>query len=238
MTAPDPNAQPNAGAAKPDDTTTGTPPAGAGPTDGGEPAGADALGEPGKKALDAMKAERNAARQQSRAVVDALADAFGKTPEQVREMITAGKLGELAPKPATTGGEPASAAADVQRQITEAKRNAAKAATARILKAELKAAAAGKLADPSDVALIDQSKFTVDDDGDVDPEEIAAAIDDLVKRKPHLAAQRGPTFGTADAGVRNGSKPGQLTEADLKRMTPEQIVAAHDKGQLVDLLGT
>ncbi|MFF8327870.1 hypothetical protein ACH49M_21325 [Rhodococcus qingshengii] len=66
-------------------------------------------------------------------------------------------------------------------------------ANAKIIKAELRAAASGKLADPSDaVAFItDLEQFDVDDDGDVDAESLADAIDELLQRKPHLAAQSG-----------------------------------------------
>lgn len=66
-------------------------------------------------------------------------------------------------------------------------------ANARIVKAELKAAAAGKFADPADALyFLDPDDFEVDDDGNVDEDEIAAAVTDLLTRKPHLAAQGGP----------------------------------------------
>src|SRR5690606_4859797 len=78
--------------------------------------------------------------------------------------------------------------ADKIRREAETAANAK--ANARILKAEIRAAAAGKLADPADaLAFLNTNDFEVDEDGDVDADEIAAAIDDLVRRKPHLAAQ-------------------------------------------------
>lgn len=71
-------------------------------------------------------------------------------------------------------------------------REALAKANARIVRAEIKAAAAGKLADPADaLTFLSADDFEVDDDGDVDAGEIAAAIDDLVRRKPYLAAQGG-----------------------------------------------
>jgi len=127
---------------------------------------------------------------------------------------------------------------DVKALVAEAERKATAAANTRVLQAEIRAAAAGKLADPTDAPLyLDLSTFDVGDNGEVDAEEISDAIDDLLKRKPHLAAQRTPKFGSSDGGPRNGSRPAQLTEADLKRMTPEQIVKAQSEGRLNDLLG-
>lgn len=61
----------------------------------------------------------------------------------------------------------------------------------KILRAEVRAAAAGKLADPSDAPkLLDLDQFEVGEDGDVDQDEIADAIDDLLKDKPYLAARK------------------------------------------------
>ncbi|OZF23960.1 hypothetical protein CH296_28375 [Rhodococcus sp. 14-2496-1d] len=65
-------------------------------------------------------------------------------------------------------------------------------ANSRILRSEVRAAAAGKLADPADaVKFLDLDQFDVGEDGDVDQDEIEDAIEDLVKRKPYLAAQGG-----------------------------------------------
>ena len=111
-------------------------------------------------------------------------------------------------------------------------------ATERILKSEVKAAAAGKLADPADAhRFLDLASFEVDDDGNVDEDEIADAIDDLIKEKPYLAAQGGRRFkGSADGGARKETRPKQLTRADLARMSPEQINQAKADGRLNDLL--
>jgi len=80
--------------------------------------------------------------------------------------------------------------ADVVRR--EAETAAMAKANARIVRAEVKAAAAGRLNDPADALnFLDLSQFEVDDDGDVDAEEIADAIAELVRTKPYLAAQGG-----------------------------------------------
>lgn len=123
----------------------------------------------------------------------------------------------------------------VDPKITEALQKA----NDRIRRSEVKAAAAGKLADPSDAyKFLDLASFEVDDDGNVDEEEIAEAIDDLIKEKPYLAAQGGRRFkGSADGGTRKEARPKQVNRADLARMTLEQINKAREAGQLNDLMG-
>lgn len=129
-------------------------------------------------------------------------------------------------------------AADKTRR--EAEQAATAKANSRILRSEVRAAAAGKLADPKDaLRFLDLDNFEVDEDGEVDADELQDAIDDLLKNKPYLAAQGGRRFqGTGDGGAqRKAGRPKQLTEKDLDRMTPEQIVKAQDEGRLDDLLG-
>ena len=108
----------------------------------------------------------------------------------------------------------------------------------RILRAEIKAAAKGKLSDPTDAFnFLNLDDFEVDDDGDVDEDEIADAIEKLVKNKPYLAAQGGRFAGGGDGGPRKEAKrPRQLTQEDLRKMTPQQIHDAKAAGQLADLL--
>ena len=190
------------------------------PQDGGEgagePEGADALGDAGKKALDAMKARWKTERDSRRKLEEEL--------EALR-----------APKP--TGNDDQPDAAEIKRQAT---REANAKANARIIRSEIKAAAAGKLADPSDaLAYLDPSAFELNADGDVDAEELADAIEDLLTRKPYLAATTRPRFqGTGDGGAaRKASGPSQLSRQDLKGMSPEAIVKAKAEGRLKDLLG-
>lgn len=181
----------------------------------GEPeaAGAEALGDPGKKALDAMKRARNEARQQAR---------------EAQEQLAALK--------AQVEGREAEHAAQLEEQ--RIKDEALAKANERILKAEFRAAAAGKLSDPSDVLrFIDTSDFEVGDDGSVDAAAIAAAVEGLLESKPYLAAQggTGPVFESPSS--RRDPGKGQLTQADLQRMSPDEINAARAEGRLNDLLG-
>ena len=180
--------------------------------------GEDSLADAGKKALNAMKAERNAARQDAK-------DAKAERDALKTERENAGKPAEeLALTAAEKRGE----------------ERATKAASDRVLRSELKAAAKGKLADPADVlAFLKLEDFEVGDDGEVDSDALEEAIDALLARKPHLAAGSVRRFdGGADQGGRGkDAKPPQLTQADIESMTPAAINTARKAGQLNTLLG-
>jgi hypothetical protein len=179
------------------------------------PDGADQLGDAGKKALDSMKGKWREERDKRRDL-EARLSALESAPK-----------GESTDEPT----------ADQIR--AQAAREATEKANARILRSEVKAAAAGKFADPSDVALyLDLTKFEVDENGDVDTDEINDAIEDLLTRKPHLAATARPRFqGSGDGGAaRKATGPTQLTREQLEGMTPEAIVKAKREGRLTNLL--
>lgn len=157
--------------------------------------GADALGEPGKKALDAMKAKWKEAERRSSERDAALAELQAKIE----------------------GNEKQYAAEQAQR---EAEATVLAKANDRILRSEVKAAAKGVLADPADAyKFLDLAEFEVDDDGNVDEDAIASALADLVRTKPYLAAAQGQQQrfqGSADQGARKAthkSEEQQLTEA-------------------------
>ena len=176
--------------------------------------GSAALGDAGKKALDAMKAKwkdaDKLAKDHAAALAALQAKLDGKESEHQQSL-------------------------EAQR----AKDEAIAAANQRILSAEVRAAAAGKLNDPADaLAYIDLTSFEVGEDGAVDSEAIGSAIADLISKKPYLAAQGGRFQGGVDGGARNdATKPTQLTRSDMARMTPEQKAAAYDAGQFDHLLG-
>jgi len=174
--------------------------------------GEEALGDPGKKALDAMKAERNAAKAEAARVAS-----------------------ELAALRAQVEGKEAEFQADQERRALEAA--ALEKANERIKKAEIRAAAAGKLNDPADaLRYLDISEFEVGVDGEVDTAAVTAAIEGLVKNKPYLAAQGGSApFETPSAHRKENA--GQVSKAELERMTPDQINAARAEGRLNNLLG-
>ncbi|MFJ2162370.1 hypothetical protein [Streptomyces sp. NPDC087856] len=180
-----------------------------------DPEGADQLGDPGKKALASMK-------------------------ERLREERKRRKAAESERDQLKTGSGDAN---DPERIRTEADKAATDRANARIVRSEIRAAAAGKLTNPRDaLAFLDMTQFEVDEDGQVDENEIADAIEDLLKERPYLgvaAKAAEPRFqGSGDGGARKGrGGPKQYTEQEVQKMTPEQIDEAHRKGQLRDYLG-
>lgn len=176
----------------------------------GEPAGEGGSGESddrplgpaGEKALEAEKTKRKSA-QDSLRPWSALARELGvKTPDEIRALL-AKKAGADKAKDGDDGDP-----VDVEKVQREARAAALAEANQRIVRSEVKAAAGGKLADPQDaVRFLDLTEFEVDEAGDVDTDAIAAAIDDLVKKKPYLSAQGGKRFqGSGDGGHRGGGK--------------------------------
>lgn len=126
---------------------------------------------------------------------------------------------------------------DSEKSIAEAEKRGRAAAMAemnrQVAEAKLRAAATGKVADVDAlVELVDVGRLVTDEG--VDDAGIAAVIERFTKVVPAQPAP--PKFGSVELGPQ-GDRPRQLGEADLARMTPEQIVEARSKGQLDDLLG-
>lgn len=183
--------------------------------------GETALGDAGKRALDAMKQQVKDAKKAAKEAKDALAK---------RDADDA-----LKERPADEQA--------IEKARAETRAETLKTADERIVKANLKAAATGKLADPSDVfaypKIIDLSSFEVDEDGEVDADALNDAIEALLAAKPHLAAQKQNRFnGDADGGAKGKSaKPAQLSRSDVESMSTEQIIEAQNAGQLDRMLG-
>lgn len=178
------------------------------------PEGSESLGDAGKKALAAMKEREKAARARAR-----------ELEREVAELKAAIESKDKSPD---------------EQAIEAARREAEAAALARanerILRSEIKAAAAGKLADPEDAfRYLDLADFEVDESGNVDATEIVDAIHELLERKPYLSAQGGRV--TLDTGRGKDPAAGQLTREDLRHMTPEEIVSAKSAGRLNSVLG-
>lgn len=130
---------------------------------------------------------------------------------------------------------------ELERAVDTAKKEADKAARddrdgfwrERLLRSEVKVAASGKVVNPAvAVKLLDLSAFDLDDDGNVDAEVLAKAIDDLVKDHPYLAAngtQRRTDFDAGprtangfDAGPRTPAPGGEDFNATLRRQLGKQ----------------
>lgn len=92
----------------------------------------------------------------------------------------------------------------------EARKDALTMANRRIVKSEVRAAAAGKLADPEDaVRFIDLDDIAVGDDGDVNVKALNDAVARLLKDKPYLGADSGKRkHGDFDQGARGRSGNG------------------------------
>lgn len=120
------------------------------------------------------------------------------------------------------------ARAAAERQAAEATERAQRTLT----DAAIIAAAASKLADPTDaVALIDRAQIEFDSDGT--PSNVADLVKALVEAKPHLASK---TTTSVDQGARGGGADGQISREALKGMSPEQVNKALSEGKLADVL--
>jgi hypothetical protein len=129
-----------------------------------DPEGADKLGDAGKKALEAMKAQRAEAKKTAAA-------------EKKRADELARKVADFEDRDKS----------ELEKATTKAEKLAEQAAkaTKRAVLAEVKAAAAA-FADPEDAAaFLDLTAYT-SDDGEIDTEAISADLDALLERKPHL----------------------------------------------------
>jgi hypothetical protein len=185
----------------------------------------EGLGDKGKQALTRMKERLRASRAEA-----AEFKALGLSPADIKKLVDAKKTDDPDDK------------VDPNKIREEARREArAEAAKERVTdKIEVKAAKA--FADADDAVAILLRTHDIEDflDGDkIDVEAIQEALDDLLEKKPHLAAQGGKRFkGGADGGKRKADRPAQLTRADLERMSPKEIVKAKAEGRLADLLGS
>ena len=112
--------------------------------------------------------------------------------------------------------EPDPVDADAIRAQAEREANAK--VSERIIRTEVKAAAKGRVADPNDALLfIDLSQFDVADDGSVNETDLNDAIEELLKKKPYLAAQGRRFQDSAYGGSRNDSAKREPTLNDLFR---------------------
>lgn len=176
------------------------------------------LGPAGEKALSAEKAKRRLEADKRRSAERERDEAKAEL-DKLRRAAERAKT-KAAAKPAE---------AEVEREEVDAEeiqRKADEAATAkaneRIIKAEVRASAAGKLSDPKDaLKFLDLSKFEVDADGNVDSDEIDDAIADLLKDKPYLAVAQGDGKrfkGSGDGGAKPAkpARPRSLGEAVVR----------------------
>jgi|SRR4051812_42497272 hypothetical protein len=157
-----------------------------------------------------------AAEQQQQTVLQGIAQALGITPQG-------------APDPAT-----------LQASLTAAQETARQNAVRAALYETAGQHGANPAALRDSVAFLESVKAL----DPADTAAIVAAAKAAVTANPALAAApatpqppAGPPAGGADLDGGNPGAPRQLTEADLTKMTPEQIVKAQEDGLLRNLLG-
>ncbi|MEM9609936.1 MAG: hypothetical protein AAGA99_21125 [Actinomycetota bacterium] len=213
MADPDPKTDPPPGDPDPKDPPPKEPDPKDPPpaTDGGD----EQLGEGGKRALDAERAARKAADDRAK-----------KAEAELDKLRQAGL-------------------SDHEKAVAEAKKTGAAEASAKyaatILAAEVKAAAASKVApeaidDLPRLLDLDPTEL-VGDDGTVDTARVKSAIDDAVKARPYLAPKSGSRQDPDQGSGRGGATP-QLTKAQVEKMTPDEVATALAKGQLADYLAS
>lgn len=172
----------------------------------------EGLGDAGKQAIDRMKTQVKEAKARARAAEEELKTLRAPKPDDKPD-------------------------ADAIRKAAREEAMAETLGDRALDKLEVRAA---KLfADPDDArAMLVGRAAEFVDDGKIDTDAIDEALEDLLKRKPHLGAKPESRFqGSADGGARKGSKPDQLTRDDLKKMSPDQIVKAKSDGRLANLMG-
>lgn len=162
---------------------------------GGEGEGEGELGDGGKRALEA---ERKAAKDAEKA-------------RKAAEKKAADLEARLSKFEEESKSEQDKALDAARKEAEKAARTEERArANRRILTAEIKAAAGGRLHNPADaVALLDLDEFTVDDDGEVEAKAIGKALDDLLAERPYLAA--------------NGSKPPPVDQGPRQTDTKPEV---------------
>jgi hypothetical protein len=229
MTAPKP--------AQPAFTPPADPPEGVGPDDTTEPAGdgaepaadttdgepdpegADALEDPGKKALDAMKARLKRERDRRVTAEEALAEARKPKPKP-----PAAKTDKPADQPTEVAPDPDEIRRQVEAELNE------KHSRAQVL-TTIEAKAARGFADPADAVALVMRDHKIDDfldKGSPDVEAIQEALTELLEKKPYLSAppaQGGkPTRfqGSADVGAKptKPARPKSLDEAIRRSLAP------------------
>lgn len=195
------------------------------------------LGPKGEKALQAEKDRRREADRLRR-------QAARERDEALAELDRLRKAAERKP----ADDDASNKGPDLDAIRKEAEEKAKAAVKAEVLKDrvsdKIEVLAAKRAQDPDVVRTLLLAGNEIADflDGDkIDAEAIKEALDELLEKKPYLAvaAQSAKRFqGSGDGGARKGpQKPAQLTEDDLRRMSPEQIVKAQAEGRCDDLLG-
>jgi flagellar biosynthesis/type III secretory pathway protein FliH len=179
------------------------------------PAPADDLGDAGKRALDAERKARADAEKQAKALEKRLAEIEAQNMTDTERAIAEAR---------------AEGAREAQTKIAD-----------RLVRAEIRIAAAGKVA-PEAIndlpALMGELAQFADEAGEIDTDRITAAIADLVASRPFLApvADAKPAPDPDQGAVSGGGA--QLTVEQLRSMSPEEAYAAYREGRAAAAMGS
>jgi len=197
--------------------------AGTDQTDVSESTDSGELGDKGKKAIDEMKAKWKEQRD-ARKALDA----------EVSQLKT--QLAELSKAKSESSDKDEKADLEAVRKEIRDELSTVHLRERALDKLEAKAAKS--FADPEDArALLTSQVDSFIDNGKLDTEAIDEALSDLLTRKPHLAADTRRFKEGVNGGPRNGQKPNQLTQADLRNMSADEILKAKADGRLSALMG-
>lgn len=185
--------------------------------------GADALGDKGKAAIQRMKEQLKAAKQDAAQTRKARAEAAASKK----------RADDLARKVQEFEDRDKSELERAQAESERAQTQAAKA-VARAVSAEVRSVAVGQFADPTDavdILMRDPSKY-VDADGDINTDLIEADLADLLERKPHWSKPETPAPVAAPQPVKPKAKadPGQgsrgsASPVDFRTASKEEVDA-------------
>lgn len=124
-------------------------------------------------------------------------------------------------------------ATDQEKAVNAAKAEVQTVANKRVVRAEVRAQAAGLFADPSDAPLyVDLDSIEVNDDGDPDTDAIGKALKAVLKAKPHLAKAADGKTGPGNPGFGpGGATPGSPEDYAAR------IAAAEKAGDVKESIG-
>lgn len=132
------------------------------------------------KSIEAERKATKTAKDGLRPFVRLCRDLGIKDADALRELVTKSK-GQTS---------------EADERVAKERAEVLSKANSRIVKSEIKAAAANLFADPTDaVKFLDLDDYEVDEDGNVDEKAIARDLKSLLRDKPHLAKKgREPGF--------------------------------------------
>ena len=148
------------------------------------------LGDAGKRALESERSARRAAEKAAKAVQAELETLRSATMSDAERAVNEARL-------------------ETQKETASYYVNL-------LVKAEARAVATGRLADPEDVLrYIDIDELKVDDDGNVDKKVLNKKIDELLKNKPYLSSQR--VVNDVDSGARGKTATGNDMNSFIRK---------------------